>query len=160
MAEQPTTTPVVMAVSDDPARELLRWRYHPVREGGWRLVAVSACLIGIPALVGWLYGPFFILLALAILGASLGIYFLPTDYTLYVGGLETRFIGVTRRFTWSQFRSYYPDRNGVLLSPFPKPSRLENFRGLFVRFHGNREAVMAVVRERIPLPPPESKETA
>jgi hypothetical protein len=160
MTEPTANTTTEVAAADDPARELLRWRYHPVREGGWRLAAVVACLIGIPALVGWLYGPFFILLALVILSASLGIYFLPTHYTLFVGGLETRFLGVTRRFTWSQFRSYYPDRNGVLLSPFPRPSRLENFRGLFVRFHGNREAVMAVVHERIPPPPPESKESA
>ena len=147
-------TPVVTEANptEDPARELLRWRYHPVKEGGWRLVAVTAFVIGVPVLVGSLYGPFYILLSLVILGASLGTYFLPTEYTLYAGGLETRFIGVTRRFTWAQFRSFYPDRNGVLLSPFPAPSRLENFRGLFVRFSGNREAVLAIVRERIAAP--------
>jgi hypothetical protein len=141
-------------VADNPARELLRWTYHPVKEGGWRLGAVIAFLVGVPLIVGWLYGPFFILLAVVILGGSLGTYFLPTDYTLYAGGLETRFIGVTRRFTWDQFRSFYPDRNGVLLSPFPVPSRLENFRGLFVRFSRNREAVLAIVRERVNVPNP------
>lgn len=137
---------------DDPGREILRWRYHPVLEGGGRLLAVIAFLAGIPILFGWLYGPFFVILSLLILGGSLGTYFLPTDYILYSGGLETRFIGVTRRFAWDQYRSFYPDRNGVLLSPFPAPSRLENFRGLFVRFSGNRDAVLAVVRERVPLP--------
>jgi len=137
---------------EDPARELLRWRYQPVREGGWRLVAVIAFLIGVPVLIGWLYGPFFVLLALVILGGSLGTYFLPTEYILYAGGLETRFLGVTRRFAWDQFRSHYPDRNGVLLSPFPAPSRLENFRGLFIRFGRNREPVLTIVRDRIPVP--------
>lgn len=147
-------TPIVTAAgsTEDPARELLRWRYHPVKEGGWRLVAVAAFIVGIPVLVGALYGPFYILLSLVILGASLGTYFLPTEYALYAGGMETRFIGVTRRFTWAQFRSFYPDRNGVLLSPFPAPSRLENFRGLYVRFSQNRDAVLAIVRERVTVP--------
>ncbi len=120
-------------------------------------MTVLAFLAGIPLLIGWMYGPFFVLLALVILGGSLGTYFLPTDYALYVGGVETRFIGVTRRFTWDQFRSYYPDRNGVLLSPFATPSRLENFRGLFVRFSGNRESVLSVIRERIQSSPPAEK---
>jgi hypothetical protein len=143
----------------DPAIELLRWRYHPVREGGPRLVAVIAFLIGVPVILGALYGPFFVILSLVILGGSLGTYFLPTVYVLYSGGLETHFIGVTRRFAWDQFRSFYPDRNGVLLSPFAAPSRLENFRGLFVRFSGNRDAVLAIVRERVPLPLKEETKT-
>ncbi len=147
------------AATDDPSLELLRWRYHPVREGGWRLVAVLAFLSGVPLIVGWLYGPFFVILALAILGGSLGTYFFPTECILYAGGLETRFIGVTRRFAWDQFRSFYPDRNGVLLSPFPVPSRLENFRGLFVRCSGNRDAVLSIVRERVPLPTKEQTKT-
>jgi hypothetical protein len=151
MTEEPPVV-VVADTVEDPARELLRWKYHPVREGGWRLVAVAAFLVGTPILVGSLYGPFYVLLSLVILGASLGTYFLPTEYTLYTGGLETRFIGVTRRFVWDQFRSFYPDRNGVLLSPFPAPSRLENFRGLFVRFSQNRDAVLAIVRERVRAP--------
>lgn len=139
-------------ISDDPGFELLRWCYHPVREGGGRLLAVLAFLTGMPILLGWLYGPFFVILSLVILGGSLGTYFLPTEYIVYSGGLETRFIGVTRRFAWDQFRSFYPDRNGVLLSPFPSPSRLENFRGLFVRFNHNRDDVLAIVRERVPIP--------
>jgi hypothetical protein len=146
--------------TEDPGSELLRWRYHPVREGGGRLVAVIAFLVGVPLLFGWLYGPFFVILALLILGGSLGTYFLPTNYVFYSGGLETHFIGVTRRFTWDQFRSFYPDRNGVLLSPFPVPSRLENFRGLFVRFNGNSEAVLSIVREHVPPPETTAKTTS
>jgi hypothetical protein len=138
--------------AEDPGRLLLKWRYHPVREGGWRLAVVVGFLLGVPALIGWMYGPFFTALALVILGGSMGTYFLPTDYAFYVGGVETRFLAVTRRFKWDQFRSFYPDRNGVLLSPFPAPSRLENFRGLFVRFARNRDQVIGVIRERV-LPP-------
>lgn len=151
MTEETPTLPA-SDTDEDPGKELFQWRYHPVRDGGWRLPVVIGFLVGVPALVGWMYGPFFTLLAVVILGGSMGTYFLPTDYAFYAGGVETRFLGVTRRFKWDQFRSFYPDRNGVLLSPFPAPSRLENFRGLFVRFSRNREQVLDVVRNRVPLP--------
>jgi hypothetical protein len=137
---------------DDPARVLCRWRSHPVRAGGRRLkIAVSALVI-VPAGLYLMYGPFFGLLALAILGFSLFPYFLPTDYVLYAGGLESVFLGIHRRFTWEQFRSYYPDKHGVLLSPFARPSRLENFRGIYLRFGDRPGDVMAVVSEKISAP--------
>jgi hypothetical protein len=139
-----------MMPTDDPARVLYRWRSHPVRAGGRRLKIAVAALIVVPVGLYLLYGPFFGILALAILGFSLFPYFLPTDYVLYVGGLESVFLGVHRRFTWEQFRSYYPDKHGVLLSPFVRPSRLENFRGLYLRFGEQPADVMAIVSEKIP----------
>ncbi|MEW5876089.1 MAG: hypothetical protein AB1752_13030 [Candidatus Zixiibacteriota bacterium] len=150
-----TTTPPeagnapVVAGPDDPARVLLSWRSHPVRQGGRRLAIVLGALVVFPVGLGLLYGPFYSLLALVILGGSLLTYFLPTDYIFYSGGIESRFIGVNRRFTWDQFRSYYPDRHGVLLSPFPKPSRLENFRGVYLRFDGRLSEVMAIVADKV-----------
>ena len=137
------------AAGVDVGTELLRWRSHPVTRGGRRLLWVAAVLIVMPGGLLILYGPFYALLALLILGSSLGTYFLPTDYAAFAGGLESRFLGVTRRFKWGQFRSFYPDSNGVLLSPFTRPSRLENFRGLYLRFDGHQDEVLRLVRERM-----------
>jgi hypothetical protein len=53
---------------------------------------------------------------------------------------------------WTQFRSFYPDPNGVLLSPFAHPSRLENFRGIYLRYHGQADQVLRIVAERITPP--------
>jgi hypothetical protein len=53
------------------------------------------------------------------------------------------------RKKWSQYRSCYPDKNGVLLSPFVRPSRLENFRGTYIRFWNNREEVVSFVKTMI-----------
>ena len=47
------------------------------------------------------------------------------------------------------FRSFYTDKNGVLLSPFIAPSRLENFRGLYITFDNNRDAVLDFVKEHV-----------
>jgi len=133
----------------DPGQLLLKWRSHPVRKGGKRLWIVIGALVLFPVGLTFLYGPFYGVLALVILGGSMAAYFLPTDYAFYAGGIESKFLGVHRRFTWGQFRSFYRDRNGVLLSPFPQPSRLENFRGVYLRFDGCAEQVMAIVAERV-----------
>jgi len=133
----------------DPGQLLLKWRSHPVRHGGKRLWVVAGALVIFPVGLTVLYGPFYGFLALVILGGSMAAYFLPTDYAFYTGGVESTFLGVHRRFTWEQFRSFYRDRNGVLLSPFPQPSRLENFRGVYLRFDGCAEQVMAIVTERV-----------
>ena len=138
--------------SNDPGQLLLKWRSHPVKQGGRRIWIVVGALIVFPVGLTLLYGPFYGLLALVILGGSMAAYFLPTDYVFYAGGLESKFLGVHRRFTWAQFRSFYRDRNGVLLSPFPQPSRLENFRGVYLRFDGCAEQVMSIVTERVSAP--------
>ena len=52
---------------------------------------------------------------------------------------------------WTNFHSFYIDRNGILLSPFAQPSRLENFRGVYVRFGNNKGAVINFVKQQIPL---------
>jgi hypothetical protein len=154
-SEIPATPNVTLAPGSPTGPDadvLLRWRSHPVRQGGRRLVWVLAVFVIIPGALALFYGPFFGLLAFLMLAGSLGTYFLPTDYILTATGVESRFIGVPRRFRWEQFRSFYRDRHGVLLSPFPRPSRLENFRGLYLRFDGFADAVMAVVAARI-IPP-------
>ena len=145
-----------LAQADDPARVLFSWRSHPARQGGRRLGIALGAVIIIPILVWPLYGLFFGLMAFVILAGSLFPFFLPTDYVLYAGGLESIFLGVHRRFTWDQFRSYYPDKNGVLLSPFTHPSRLENFRGTYLRFNGQSARVLDVVSDRITIPPGEN----
>ena len=133
----------------DPVELLLRWRSHPVRRREAKLTLVIAVLLGLPTGLLVLYGPFYAGLAIVVLGGSLASYFLPTDYSLYAGGGEMRFLWICRRFTWEQFRSFYPDRNGVLLSPFSRPSRLENFRGLYLRFDGRADQVLAIVAARV-----------
>ncbi len=142
--------------ADDPARVLFSWRSHPAKQGGRKLWIALGAMVGIPLALWPLYGPFFGLMALVILGGSLFPFFLPTRYVLYAGGLESVFLGVHRRFMWSQFRSYYPDPNGVLLSPFAHPSRLENFRGIYLRYDGQSEHVLRIIAERVVPPVPDT----
>ena len=129
--------------------ELLRWRSIPARRSAKTTGAVVVMILGVPALLFFWYGPFYGLLGLVILGGSMMPFFLPTEYRFTDTAVSKRYLGIEHRRAWTEFRSFYPDQHGVLLSPFAHPSWLENFRGLYVKFAGNRDRVMEIVRSKI-----------
>ncbi len=88
-------------------------------------------------------------MAALLLYGSLTQFFTSTTFEFTNSKIRVNYIVNKVEKDWSQYRSYYTDKNGVLLSPFPGPSRLENFRGLYVRFAGNKDQVMAIVRQKI-----------
>ena len=98
---------------------------------------------------GWTQSPWFMILALVIMLGSLAKFYFPTSYKLSGRGLTVKTTTQTLFKEWSIYRSCYPDKKGILLSPFAEPTRLENFRGLYVMFEGNKEQVTAFCRERI-----------
>lgn len=134
-------------------RVLLNWETLPARNRP--LVAV---LVGIFILVlGWLVyywteSWFFVVIAILILWGSLSQFYVRTRFTFTEHKVKVKYIVNKIAKDWSQYRSYYEDKNGVLLSPFLRPSRLENFRGLYVRFAGNRDEVMKIVKQKIIVP--------
>ncbi|HQL24519.1 MAG TPA: hypothetical protein PKY95_08890 [candidate division Zixibacteria bacterium] len=133
--------------ADGPAME---WRVHPATRRPWLTAAVSLFILAVSFLVlvttdsRW-----FSFFALVVLFASLAKFYFPTSYRMDGRGVTIKTTTQTLLKEWRLFRSYYPDRNGVLLSPFPQPSRLENFRGLYVLFGGNREDVVAFVSRHV-----------
>ena len=132
---------------------LLTWISHPAKA---RPVVTGLVIIFLTILVALVYSltasVVFTVIAALILWGSLAQYFLPTKFELTDKGVKIRYTlsGVAKE--WKLFRSYYVDKNGVLLSPFVRPSRLENFRGLYVRFAGNKDDVIAVVTRMIEQP--------
>jgi hypothetical protein len=91
----------------------------------------------------------FAALAAAFLVASLARYFVPTDYELDASGASVRFLGHLRRVGWGDVRRFFVAPEGVQLSPFARPSRLESFRGTFLRFAGNRDEVVRFVEDQV-----------
>lgn len=133
----------------------LAWRSHPARRHPGRAAAVVVfhlVLCGLLAQYTQSLG-FAVVLTL-VLFISLSAFFFPTRYHLSEQGIRVKTLITTFERPWSTYRSHWPDKNGVLLSPFPGRSRLENFRGLFVRFEGNREEVLAFVKRFVA--PPEA----
>jgi membrane-bound metal-dependent hydrolase YbcI (DUF457 family) len=129
---------------------VLKWSSHPVK----RKISVSILVIFflfVVWLVVYLTTSSFLLTGLSVLImlGSLSSFFLPTGYELDSKKIKIRFFLTTREREWSAFRSFYVDKNGILLSPFAKSSRLENFRGIYVRFNRNKDQVLEFVKSKI-----------
>ena len=129
---------------------VLEWACHPVKRRPLVSVGVSLFIVVVVVLVFFATGSgWFTLLAILILLGSLAKFYLPTRYRLSDRRITVRTTTQTLHKDWSLYRSCWPDKNGVLLSPFEGQSRLENFRGLYLMFEGNADQVVAFVKERI-----------
>lgn len=129
---------------------LLEYRCHPARRD-MRVTVLTTVFVVICIVAVWLISYSVLLTGLGVLilfGSLSGFYF-PTRYYFYDDHLIVKTTTQALRKEWSQYRSYYPDKNGVLLSPFTHPTRLENFRGLYIKFAGNRDKVMNIVKAKI-----------
>ncbi len=132
---------------------MLKWSTHPVKKR-----ATISALVVLFLLVVWLVVYFTTTsllltgLAVVIMLSSLSSFFLPTRYELNQDEVRIYYLMGKREREWSAFRSFYVDKNGVLLSPFLKPSRLENFRGIYVRFDRNKDQVVDFVKSKIHKP--------
>jgi hypothetical protein len=130
-----------------------QWTSHPVAENPGRtwivavfvLLTAAALWLGTRDVYWTVFGPLVVL-------AGAAEWFLPTRYRLDETGATRRFLLATRRRDWAAIRRVRVDARGVLLSPYPSPTRLDAFRGLYLRFAGNREAVLAFVAEHVPWP--------
>ncbi len=128
----------------------IEWQVHPAKRRPWVTALVSAFILLVSFLVlvatdsKW-----FSFFSLVVLFASLAKFFFPTGYRLDEQGVTIKTTTQTLRKEWNLYRSYYPDKNGVLLSPFPSPSRLENFRGIYLIFDRNRDEVVAFVERQM-----------
>ena len=130
--------------------EALEWMVHPVKRKPWISAAVSLFVVAVVAVVRMATDSHaFAVLAAIVMVASLAKFYFPTRYRLDEHKITVKTTTQTITKEWSMYRSCYPDKNGILLSPFAQPSRLENFRGLYLMFAGNHESVTAFCRAHI-----------
>lgn len=87
-------------------------------------------------------GPGWAVIALLLLGLSVAPYYARVTYKISPEEASAAGWFGTHRRKWAEIKGYFPDAEGVLLSPLPKPTRLAYTRGLYLRFAGNRDEVM------------------
>jgi len=130
--------------------DLVDWSCHPVKRRPLFSTTITLFVLLLIALVyNTTQSVFFGLLAFVIMFVSLAKFYFPTKYLLDEKGVTVKTTTHTLHKNWSDFRSAYPDKNGVLLSPFAEPSRLENFRGLYIMFNNNGAEVTAFVNSHV-----------
>jgi len=127
----------------------MSWKSCPYKEHPRRTFFLVIFLIGIWVGVYFSFGLYGVIIALILLGGGLLSYWLPTYYSLDEEWIKIKGIISEKSKKWEEFRSYYEDKNGVFLSPFAKPKRLENYRGVYIRFNNNAEEVIGFISARI-----------
>lgn len=141
------TSPTDQAEEAEPA---LEWTCHPVKRRPLVSVLVTLFILVVVAIVFYTTASrAFGVLAAVVMLASLAKFYFPTTYRLTHDRITIKTTTQTLRKDWSIYRSCYPDKNGILLSPFVRPSRLENFRGIYLMFNNNRDEVTSFVKAHI-----------
>jgi len=126
------------------------WVVHPLFDSPKKSVFLVSFLIFLLVGIQFLFGSLGItLLSIVFLFGSLRQYFLPFRYEVYNNQITVSSFLLKQDRAWNEFRTYYVDQHGILLSPFPKPSRLENFRGIYVRFGLDRSMVLDLIQSKI-----------
>jgi hypothetical protein len=111
------------------------WTCHPLREEPvLKSILLGAAIAGSCAVMtvslgSAVYGAISLVV---LLGATMD-YFLPTRYVIDAEGAAWKRL-VWRRRPWTAFRRVVRHPDGVFLSPFRQQSRLDSFRGVFLRF--------------------------
>ncbi len=128
----------------------LEWTCHPVKRKPLVSAAVTVLILVVGAAVLYIMQSLlFAVFSMVVMFAALAKFFFPTSYRLSDRRIMIKTTTQTLYKDWVIYRSCYADRNGVLLSPFAEPSRLENFRGLYIMFNNNRDEVIAFTKARI-----------
>jgi len=131
----------------------LHWTAHPlIQESPARSIALCGVILAFSALAADTLGhPLYAVVSIAVLAASMSRYLLPTHYTLDETGVICRHLLRHQRLPWERIHRADIHRDGLFLSPFSRSSRLDSFRGVFLRFHGNDAAVAAFARSHVAL---------
>lgn len=126
------TTDSYVSQQSTPA---LSWTVHPVVENPKKSVLLLLFLTIVLSIIYVSFKSIVLLfLSACLLIGPLYKYFLPYNYQCELDILTVSTCCSNTNRSWDTFRSSYVDKSGILLSPFSKPTRLENFRGIYVRF--------------------------
>ncbi len=126
--------------------ERIEWEIFPARNPKKVAIALGITLPFL-AFVYVTSGFYWTLFSAIILAASLAQFWTVTRYTLDEEGVTIKRPLYTIRKPWSHYRRWEVDRNGVFLSPFKKPSRIDAYRGNYLIFGDvDRDKVVAFVR--------------
>lgn len=152
LAAQTEPTDDADAVADAAStaeRDVLSWRVHRLRENPRGLIGVTGAYVA--AFLLW-YGlfphPLALFLPTVALTSALAEYLFPISYRITTRGAYSA-NGLARLFiAWPDVKRATVGRDGINLSPFARPSRLDGIRGVRLRFsNGNDPIVMDIVRK-------------
>lgn len=143
-----------MSKADDAVRlsapPLLAWRVHPARARPAMAAVTVLFIAGVACLTHAAYHAFWLtMLAVLFLSGAAGEFLFPSHYVLTAEGASRQsWLGVRQQVAWPDVLAVYRFEDGLKLSTAARPGPLEPHRGLYLRWGGERDAVLAIVDER------------
>jgi len=89
--------------------------------------------------VGIWQQPLYYVLGIFMLFIGIVPYFVPTRYYFFESGLVVIYPVAKVEKLYSDYGCFYADKNGIMLSTFKRPRRLDAFRGQSIRFSKTKE---------------------
>ena len=135
-----------MSGDEQKSRYTLQWTVHLLREQPQKAWTAGAIMLLASAVVGVAFRSAGMgLLALVLLWLATRDYWLPVRYTVDERGARVRYLGAAFDIAWEHVKYVSVASDGVKLSPLPPRSRLEPFRGVYLRFADNRQQVLEAI---------------
>jgi len=132
-------------------KPLYEWEFYPAKANWLVTTLVTVFLFLLLVIVFWMTQSrlFTIIGTLVLLGSMRSFYF-PTTYKLYEDYVWVRYTVTTVKKEWKVYRTVSSERNGVFLSTFARPTRMENFRGMFLKYgNADQDKILEIVNSKI-----------
>ena len=127
---------------------LLTWTVHLAREHRAKLI-YSLCMILLASTAGYYtIGTLGAVAAALVMFASISDFLLPVRYTITAKSIKCQMFLKSAEIQWKDVKRCYIDDSGIKLSPLNRRSRLEVFRGVYLRFKDNKDQVIETVQSR------------
>ena len=125
----------------------LHWRVHLGGSAPGKVLLVFGAAGGVAAIgVVLMHSILFAVIGIVMVLAPTSEFLLPVRYSISKDGANSKW-GLNSNFlAWEDVKQVRWGEQGVKLSPLPGPSRLEAFRGVYLRFAGNKQEVEDAVR--------------
>lgn len=128
------------------SRYTLQWKVHLLRWHPRKAWGAAGAILAAAMVVGFAFhSPGMGIMALVLLWLATRDYWLPIHYYVNEKGAGVRYFGAIFDITWDRVKYVTVTHDGVKISPLPPSSRLEPFRGVYLRFADNREQVMEAI---------------
>ena len=125
----------------------LAWKVHLLREEPSKVLLIAPVVLA-SMLVSYIlfHSLLFPAVALILFTCALSDYVFPVRYEITDRGASARTLTGRTFVEWDRVKKYYLDDRGIKLSTLGRPGRLEAYRGVYLRFGGNRDDVIQAVR--------------
>ena len=126
--------------------EVLAWTVHLARENRSKLAVCVGATVLTSCAAFHVIGPAAAIAVAAVMIASVAEFVFPVTYRITTSGAECRMLLKVSTISWANVRRCYIDDLGIKLSPLDRRSRIETFRGVYLRFSDNRTQVTEAVK--------------